>query len=219
MTRRLLVLSFALLLVATACGGGDDAGEGVASLSGVSDDEVIAVPQPEAEIVEATQEDALLSFTACLRENGVEIEDPTVAADGSVEFRFRGAGPQDEDFDREAARSAREVCSDLLEGVTFAFADRDFTEVQDTLYEYAACMRDNDYEMDDLDFSTPGPGGGGDGQGEETGVPRRLGPIDPEDPAFVAANEVCGDILSGFVPGAGLGRGPGGGRPGGGDEG
>jgi hypothetical protein len=65
-------------------------------------------------------------------------------------------------------------------------------------------MRTSGFEMDDPDFSTEGPGGGGGG-GEPGGLPRRLGPIDTDDPGFIAANEVCKEILAGFVPGGGLG--------------
>ena len=90
MIRRLVLLVIALVMVAAACGGSDDeAGDGVASLSGAADDEVIAVPLPADEVVELTQEEALLAFTACLRDNGVDIEDPTVDAEGNVEFSFR----------------------------------------------------------------------------------------------------------------------------------
>ncbi len=221
MIRRLVLLVIALVMVAAACGGSDDeAGDGVASLSGAADDEVIAVPLPADEVVELTQEEALLAFTACLRDNGVDIEDPTVDAEGNVEFSFRrGAGPQDEGFDREAAGAAREACSDQLEGVTIGFRGLDTTELEDTFFEYAACMRDNDYEMNDPDFSNFGPGGGGGGGGG--GGP--FGVIDRDDPDFIAANEACSDILAGFGAGAGggFGRGPGGGggRPGGGGNG
>ncbi len=105
MRTRFVSVAFALILVAAACGGGDDgASEGVVSLSGASDDEVVAAPQPEDETVELTQEEAPLTFTACMRDFGIEIEAPTVDAAGNIEFRFRrGAGPQDGNFDREAA--------------------------------------------------------------------------------------------------------------------
>jgi hypothetical protein len=212
MSRRFVLLASALFLVAAACGGGDDdAAEGVASLSGATDDAVIAVPQPEDEIVELTEEEALLAFTACMRENDIAVEDPTISADGSVEFRFRGgAGPEAEDFDREAARAAREQCADLLEGVTLGFGRQDQTELQDDLFNYAACMRDNGYDMDDPDFGNFSPGSGGDGEPGEFRGP--FGAIDPEDPDFIAADEACSDILSGFGSGGGGFRGgPGGG--------
>ena len=219
MTGRLIVLAVLLSVVSAACsGGGDDAGEGVASLSGAADDEVVAVPQPEDEIEEPSAEDALFEFTACMRENGLEIEDPTVDAEGNLEFRFRGgAGPQDATFDREAAQAARSACSGLLEGVALGFGRGDLTELQDNLFDFAACMRDNGYDMPDPDFSNFGGGGGG-GSGEPGALVGPFGDIDQSDPDFEAAAEACSEILAGFgrVGGPGRGASPGGGGGGGG---
>lgn len=208
----------ALLLVAAACGGSDaTSADGIATLSGVADDEVAANPLADAEGEEQDAEAALLEFTACLRENGVDIEDPTVGPDGEIGLVFRaGSSPTDEGFDREAARAAREACSDLLEGAALGFGRLDQTEIEDNLYAYAECMRDSGYDMDDPDFS--GFGRGGDGPGEEGEVSAVVigpfGEIDPDDPVFIAASEACADILSGFGPGGGFGR-PGGGAGGG----
>ena len=222
MNKKILLLLAVIMLVAAACGGSDDADEGVTSLSGATDDEVIAIPQALGDIIDQTDEEALLGFTACMRENGIDIEDPTVDADGGLEFRFRaGAGPQDGNFDREAAQAARDACSDLLEGVTLGFRRPDLTEVQDNLFEYASCMRENGYDMADPDFSGFPTGGGGGGGGQGGGFVSPFGEIDPNDADFVAANEACSDILAGFGEGGGLrGGGPaGGGRPGGGGNG
>ncbi len=222
MSPKIVAVAAALFVLAAACGGSDssDNAEGVASLSGAGDEDVIAVPQPEEDVEEPTQEEALLAFTACLRENGIDIEDPTVDADGTLEFRFRGgATPGDADFDREAARAARDACADNLEGVTLGFGRGDNTEFQDMLFEYAACMRDNGYEMPDPDFGNLTPGGGGDEPGTFRGP---FADIDPDDPDFVTASEACGDILSGFGPGGngGVVARPGGaGRAGGGGNG
>ena len=208
MTRRFALLAAAVFVITAACAGdnADDSGDNVASLSGVGDDEVIAVPQPGEEVETPSQEEALFEFAACMRDNGLDIEDPTVDADGNVAFQFRGgASPQDAGFDREAARTARNACSDLLEGVTLGFGRGDITEIQDTLFDYAACMRENGYDMSDPDFGNFGPGNGG-GQAEPGLVVGPFGEIDPEDPVFAGADEVCSEILSGFGPGGGGGR-------------
>lgn len=217
MGTRLVFGTFALFLVAAACGGGDDgASEGVASLSGASDDEVVAAPLAGGESVELTEEEALLTFTACMRDFGIEIEDPTVDAEGNFEFNFRsGAGPQDENFDRDAAQAAREECFGVLEGVTLGFGGEDLTEIQDTLLVYAECVRENGYDIDDPDFSNFGPGGGDGGQGQDGQFQGPFGVIDPQDPDFIAADEICSEILAGFGPRGG----PGGGRRPGGDGG
>ncbi len=215
---RIVLLLAAVALIATACGGSDDETvEGVASLSGAADEAPTALDEPAGEATQEDAEAALLEFASCLRENGVDVDDPTISADGAVSFSFRGGqAPGEADFDPEAARAARDACTDLLEGATLGFGRVDRSELEDTLFSYAECMRDNGYDMDDPDFSGVGPGNGGN---EEPGTfVGPLGQIDPEDPDFIAANEACGEIFSGFGPGgtAGVVGRPGGGPGGGG---
>lgn len=196
-----------LLVLASGCSGSDGSTEGVASLSGAAEDQSAAAPSDE--VPQQTQEEALLAYAACMRENGVDMEDPIVDADGNVQFQFRpGAGPDAENFDRETVQAAREACADLFAGVTFGFEPPDQTEIQDNLLAYASCMRENGYDMDDPDFSNVGPRSAQSGDGEQGTFQGPFGDIDPSDPDFIAANEVCSDILAGFGPGGG---GPGGG--------
>jgi len=201
MKRRLGVLIFVIGMVATACGG-DGGGGGVASLEAadtVEGDSGDVAGEPV--VAEVDQEEAMLNFAACMRDNGVDIDDPTVDADGNVRFGgFRGV-TQDPESDRAALQAAMEVCQENLEGIALGRGGGDFdlTELQDTLVEYAACMRDNGYDMADPDLSNFGPGGGEPGQGGGGGP---FGEIDFDDPDFISAQEVCQDILAGF-------RGPG----------
>ena len=68
----------ALALILAACGGAAaDTGDGVASLEGTT---VTTTAADET----ADPEAAAIAFTECMRENGVEMEDPTVDADGNV---------------------------------------------------------------------------------------------------------------------------------------
>ncbi len=209
MKTRVMVVLLAFGLLASACGGSDDSDDGVATLETddtlVAADEVLADP---AEDIDAEQ--AMLDLAACLRDQGLDIDDPTVDSDGNVQFGgFRRVAADEEGDlpDRDTMESAMAACQSELEGVSLGFGDRGFdqTEMQDTLVEYAACMRENGYDMDDPDLTTfgqPGEGGGGG---------RPFGDIDPDDPDFITASEACSDILGG-LPGAGVGRGPGGGN-------
>lgn len=188
------VSAFALVLAACSSDGGSE----VASLAEVIPEVSEAV---EDGSVEAIDEDAILTFAQCMRDNGVEdFEDPDIGADGSVGFGFRGAVP-DSDADRETMRAAFEVCQDELGGISFGRGGIDRSEIEDTLYEFAVCMRENGIDLPDPDFSSflesPGPGNGGPFGGE----------IDPNDPAFAAALEACEDVFGGTLR---LGRGPGG---------
>lgn len=210
MKTRLLIVLFSLGLIVTACAGADEADAGVASLDGTAS---AGAPAEGAADAEVNTEEAMLAFAACLRDNGVQIDDPTVDADGNVQFGdLRGAGGDDQEIDRDAIRTAREACQEEIDGVALGFGGRgdlDLTEMEDTFVEYAACMRDNGYDMDDPDLSSFGQGGGEPGQGG--GI---FGEIDREDPDYLAAQDVCEEILSGAfgdapVPGTGQGRGGG----------
>lgn len=190
------VLAFGL--VAGACSGsGGDAG--VASLESASQAvQESAVDQNDSSIEEPmSDEEAVLAFAACLRDEGIDVEDPTVDADGNL----LPPRPRDiEADDRDAMRIAFETCSDYLDNVAFGLDDEDRAEREDQLFEYAACMRDNGYDMPDPDFSsprTPGQGGGGP-----------FGPLDREDPAFQTAQDACSGLFAGGpIPGTGPGPG------------
>lgn len=201
-----LVLAFGLLMA--ACSSSDDSGGGVASL----DDTAAIAGDADATLAEDVDtEQAMMDLAACLRDQGLDIEDPTVDAEGNVEFGgFRsGASDGEPPADRDTMRAAMDSCQEELGGVVLGFGGDDFdrTELEDTMVEYAACMRDNGYDMSDPDFSSTGPGGGGEAGEGGGGGP--FGAIDRDDPDFVAADAQCSDILSGLprVPGGGRGNG------------
>ena len=210
-------------LVASACGSSDASPGGVASLEGLETEPALeaadAAPggAPDTTTTTLSAEDAMLAFTQCLREHGIDVDDPTPDDEGNLRLS-RPQGLERED--REVFVQAREACAGLLEGVTFGFQERDRTEIEDALYEYAACMRDNGFDMPDPDFSGSGAGPAGAGPGGG-GL---FGSLDPEDPAFQAADETCRTVFGtdgfgagGFGPGRGGGPRPGGSRPAGGE--
>ena len=156
-----------------------------------------------------SDEERLLRFADCMRENGVDFPDPVVEADGSVQFGFRpgaGGGGRLQELARDPdLPAAREACEGLLEGLSFGPGSGNFdtTELQDTLLEFARCMRANGVDMGDPDLSNFGPGGDDDGPG---GGPFG-GAIDFGDPDVAAALAVCQEEVN-------IGRFAGGGRGG-----
>lgn len=180
--KRITFVLVAIALVAAACGGSDD--EGVASLEGSSTTTIAA----EAEMSAQEQDNAkLMAFSACMRDNGIaEFPDLVVAADGSVDFG--NAEEQLEDIDEDEIQGAFDACADHLDGLSFApgGANFNFTEIQDTLLEFAICMRDNGYDLPDPDFSNFDLGSGAGPFGE----------IDPTDPEFEQAFEACEHIFA-----------------------
>jgi hypothetical protein len=186
-----ILLAFGLL--AAACGGAD-ADSGVASLEGDSQSE----QTQDAGADSASAEEAVIAFTACLREEGLDVEDPTVDDQGNLRPpRLRDI----ETVDREVAGAAFESCNVYLEDVTFGLDDEDRTEREDELLAFASCVRENGYDMPDPDFDrsgVPGQGGGGP-----------FGELDREDPAFQTALAACSDIFGSDspIPGTGGGQG------------
>lgn len=204
MRRSMAAVGVALALVVAACGGGgDDAG--IASI----DDVAAASPGDTTATTTADAEAAMLAFAECMREQGIEMQDPQVGEDGNLRMpRPVGAGEGTEQFDRDAMLAAREACAPYLEGAVQHFEQFDQTEIEDQMLSYAACMRENGYDMPDPDFSAESMGGG-----PGRGFFRNM-EIDRSDPAFQAANEVCMDVFTGgFLPGGGAGGGSGGGMP------
>ncbi|HEY4606899.1 MAG TPA: hypothetical protein VIH55_04550, partial [Acidimicrobiia bacterium] len=135
----------ALGLLLAACGGtAEDTDQGVASL----DDSSTTTIADETVDLEA----AAVAFTECMRENGIEMEDPTVDEDGNViPGRPTDLPEPDEGEDGEGGPggalgeelgAAFEECGDLLEGTAFGFTEVDQTELQDQLLELAQCLRD-----------------------------------------------------------------------------
>lgn len=185
---KLLLATLVMGLLLAACSG-ESTDDAVASLEG-SDTEVSVGDGTVA--AEVDQEEVMLAFAECMRENGIRIDDPTVDADGNVSFgRLRSAITGD--VDPEAIQAAREACDGELQGIALGTrGDRDRTAEEDVFLEFAACMRDNGFDMADPDMSQAGSGGGG-GVGP-------FGELDRTDPDFVAAIPICQDILSGTGP-------------------
>jgi len=161
-----------LALVAAACSADDETSQ-VASL----ETDTANTPQ-DAEATEADPvadtEAALLAFTQCLREQGIEIDDPTVDADGNLQVPPIELPSESNGTDPAEALAAFDdivaTCEEHLEGITKNLSDHDTTEFEDAVLEYAQCMRSHGIDMPDPDFSPDGgiiDLGTGDGQAFE----------------------------------------------------
>ncbi len=194
---KVLAIAAAVALVAAACSSGTSpSDEGVASLDSGSTPTTAA---QDGAITEMTEEEVALAFAQCLRDEGLVVDDPTVDGNGNVRPpRMRDILDATEGVSREEVSAARDACMPLLDGFTFGFEGTDRTERDDQLLEFAACMRDNGYDMPDPNLSSaPGSGSG-----------PFSGALDLEDPAFQEAAAACEGVFGGF-----------GGNPGSGGEG
>jgi len=174
--RRIAILISVIALTLAACGGGDEASD-VASLSGTDEAAAADTAQP------LSDEEALIEFAACMRDQGMDFPDPVVDASGFPRFDFEDP----ESIDQDAMFEAGEACRDLIEGVVLGLVDFDSSEFNDTFLEYATCMRDQGIENipDSIDIASIMQDG-------------EL-PFDAEDPDFIAADEQCRDIFAEFA--------------------
>jgi hypothetical protein len=167
----LTALALAGLLV--ACGSdGDGADAASDEVASASDDETDG---RDASDDEADAEQELLDWVECMRDEGVDIPDPTRDADGNLVingdgFRIGGGdGPTTNDagdaadepsITPEQMEAAEETCGPPPGLGPGDISDEDRQAMQDDALEFAQCMRDQGIEdFPDPDFSNMGPGG------------------------------------------------------------
>lgn len=194
------ILALALLLV--ACGSPETEGTD-SGLATLTDDTAVT---ETTEAAEPTDEEALLAFADCMRENGVpDFQDPIFNADGSFEFippegAAGGGGPSAE------VQEAFDVCFGLLEGVALGpgGGDFDIDELQDDLLLLAQCLRDNGLPADDPNIAEGF--GGNQAGGPARGLAQLFGPnVDLTDAKVIAVVEDCAEELDLAGPGGGAG--------------
>lgn len=180
-TRFTLILL--LVVVAAGCSSADDS-EAVASLETVALAEQVDDPTPQID-----SEQAMLDFAQCLRDQGVEVGDPTMSADGSMQMppiEFVGSADEDPETAMAEMDAMFAECESHLEGITLTAPDPGAgAAFEDALVEYAGCMRDQGIDMPDPDLS----GGGGV---IDLGL---SGPGDQEE--WETAHKECQPILAG----------------------
>jgi hypothetical protein len=142
---------------------------------------------------DVSDEQLALDFAECVRGEGVDWPDPITLADGSIDL-LGGQGPEaitggDGTVD-DATQAAIDTCSPIIEGSSLLpGADDIDAETQDTLLEFAQCLRDNGVDVDDPDLSVIGTG---------RGPAAMFGPdFDPTDPTTQDAIGACQSLFAG----------------------
>jgi hypothetical protein len=122
-------------------------------------------------------EAAMMAYTECLRDQGLDVADPIVDADGNIgKPELIGGG----EYDKEALVAAMEACSGYLEGFTLSKERADVSEEVDQLLAIAACLREKGYDVADPTAETLGNWRAGFKEY-----------IDWDDPAAIADFEEC----------------------------
>ena len=187
----LAVLLLGVAAVASGCGS-SSADDGVAALDDASATTSAGEEQQEAE---EDPEEAALAWAKCMREHGVDVPDPEVSDGGGLTIR-RGPGQGPDRIDGEKFQAARAEC-----GAPFGrtgrppLSDEQREQLQETMLEFARCMREHGVDMPDPEFSGDGGGGlfrVGPGPGS--------GRFDRDGEAFRKAQEACDEILEDAFP-------------------
>jgi hypothetical protein len=121
----------------------------------------------------------MMAFTQCMRDEGIELVDAGVDAEGNVQRPTLAEGAQ---VSREEFEEAMEVCSKHLEGMTRGRERQDMSEQVDRLVDLATCLREKGYDVEDPTAETL----------EQWGKDFRV-EFDWDDPEAVAAYEECSD--------------------------
>jgi hypothetical protein len=171
--RRQLVVGFLLLIMAMAgCGDGSNGDDDIASAGGTAEPEADGGTGAE-DLSEEERYEMELEFAACMREHGVDVEDPKPGE--GIRIQVQG--------DPAEADAAMEECKRLLpDGGEPPEPD---PEERERMLAFAQCMRDNGVEA----FEDPKDGAG-----------INIGPEQAEDPDFEAAQEKCNEDVLGGPP-------------------
>jgi len=109
-------------------------------------------------------EDQAIAFAQCMRDHGVDFPDPTVDAQGNPSFagafnRSQSGGfkPGDTSF-----RTAMTACRSLMSGLQIGPGGRNFDPqaINEALYSYTQCLRDQGLDVGDITIGSGRPGGG-----------------------------------------------------------
>jgi hypothetical protein len=174
--KRAAATLIALSLLAGACGGNDEPAGGVPSLE--AEDPGSPVSTTEARL---EADIALIEFSACMRDEGIPLPDIGVDADGAPILDPALLDTIDVQSDEFA--DAFEECQPILAQSEAFDIDLDpqlQALIEDQLFEFSQCMRDNGFE----DF--PDPASIGSGPVYPLAILARMA-----EPDFEAAVEVC----------------------------
>lgn len=129
-----------VLLVVVGCGSAPT--NKVASVSGGPSSSAPAKDSGDGKL----DEKKMLEFAKCMRDNGIDMPDPSDEG-GGVAMRIEGG-------DAEAMDKAQEACKQHLPGG--GEMRKPTPEEMDKMREQTKCMRDKGYDMPDPDTEKPG---------------------------------------------------------------
>ncbi len=172
--------------VLAACGSGGAPAAEVASL-GTDTAPLDTTGDTAADEEPVDPEEAMLEFTECMRDHGVDLPDPETDGSGRGAIVLQNEG-DDEDF-----QEAQEACQPIMDeamGEIEIDPERE-AEMREELLAFSECMREHGIDMPDPVFQDGG------GVRVEMGAPAG-GATPADDEEFQAAAEECnkgGDMM------------------------
>ncbi|MFI9386690.1 hypothetical protein [Kutzneria sp. NPDC052558] len=130
----MLLSGAAIALLLAGCGGANNNGDGVASLSSPNPTSS-AVPKPGGKQDKAAELDQYRKYAKCMRDHGYDMADPS----GD---EVAGINPNDPKF-----APAEQACKSVEP--TGSGPGPDDPQVRDQMLKYAKCMRDHGVDMPD----------------------------------------------------------------------
>jgi hypothetical protein len=135
-----LILLAVIGLIMVACGAASD---DVPSLG--------AIPTTAPDKEPLDNEAKMMAFTQCMRDQGIDLKDPVVDADGNVQKPELVSGAYDERF-----KAAWDSCAHHLEGFTWGKKRVDESDYLDQMVKLATCLRAKGYDVADPTAETIG---------------------------------------------------------------
>lgn len=157
----ILFAMLAILFLLSACSRSGESDSGVAKIDNPGEIGITTQSDRQSDGVTAnkrTDEDVVTDFTKCMRNEGFDIPDPELNADGTVNLeKLKEGFDRDPKFDLQKQRSknALDGCLLILADATFAGKSdkEDPIETQDNMLAFAQCLRDQGLNVPDPDFS------------------------------------------------------------------
>ena len=119
--------------------------------------------QPQADSSNLSDEEIVQRFVSCMRDQGLDLKDPVLRADGSIDnVALR------QDYAQVASkvgkvklREGLGACNSLLDGATFTQerTREDETKLKDNVLNFAQCLRDRGLDVKDPVFAEGNPRG------------------------------------------------------------
>jgi hypothetical protein len=203
-----LAAAVTILFTSSACSGGSPSK--VASLGDGS-----GSSQSSSSGSEQDFRDALLDFSKCMREHGINMPDPTFddagGAGGGIGVIAQADPSNAPDPNGEAFKSADAACKPILDAAQKNAprpSPEEEAKMRDQALKFAQCMRGKGFDVPDPTFDDSGGmkiesragAGGPSSDGQVTGAP---------DPAFQHGVEECSKETGGPAVGAATVTGPG----------